>query len=305
MVCVRSTAAVVLVLIVTVALTACGAAHPADPRAGRRVVHVVAGENVWGDIAGQIGGAHVAVTSILRDPTADPHLYESDPHDAAEIATANLVIVNGAGYDDFMPKLLGASSSTGRTVLTVAQVLHVTGSDPNPHLWYDVSRTPMVAAAIEAALAREDPADATLFRANLARFDASLKPVLDTIDVIRTQHPGAPVAYTERVPGYLLADAGLSVKTPAGFAAAIEQGNDPGPADTQAMEAAVTGHRIKVLLYNAQAVSAVTKRVRQLAQRAGIAVVAVTETLPPAQRSYQAWQRHQAQALLGALGSHP
>jgi zinc/manganese transport system substrate-binding protein len=281
-------------------LSACGA-HPADPRRGRRVVHVVAGEDFWGNVAAQIGGAHVAVTSIIRDPSADPHLYESDPHDAAEIATANVVIVNGAGYDDFMSKLLGASSGRGRTVLTVARILRVKGSDPNPHLWYDVPRVPRVAAAIAAVLAREDPADAPRFRANLARFDASLRPILATLRAIRARFPGAPVAYTERVPGYLLADAGLSVRTPPGFASAIEDGNDPGPGDTAAMDAAVSDHRIRVLLDNVQAQSAVTQHVAALARAAGIPVVAVTETLPPSQHDYQAWQLHQARALLGAL----
>jgi zinc/manganese transport system substrate-binding protein len=284
------------------ALTACGAAHPANPRTGRRVARVVAGENMWGDIAAQIGGVHAAVTSIISDATADPHLYESDPRDAARIETANLVIVNGAGYDDFMGKLLGASSSSGRTVLTVAHVLHATGSDPNPHFWYDVRRVPAVATAIEVALARADPADAAGFRANLARFDASLRPIARAAAAIRSAFPGAPVAYTERVPGYLLADAGLTVRTPAGFARAIEDGNEPSPADTQAMDAAVSGHEIRALLVNTQATSAVTRHVEQLARAAGIPIVAVTETLPPADRTYQAWQLGQVRALQTALG---
>ena len=294
--------AALAVLASAAALTACGAAQPPSPRTGSRVVHVVAGENFWGNITAQLGGKHVAVTSIISDPTADPHLYESDPHDAGELATANLVIVNGLGYDDFMGKLLAASSSNGRRVLTVAKVLHVTGSNPNPHLWYDVPRVPVVAAAITAALSREDPTDAKTFRANLARFNASLKPVLDTIAQIKTQHPGAPVAYTERVPGYLLTAAGLTVKTPEGFAGAIEAGNEPSPADTQTMDTAVSNHQIKALLYNAQATSPVTKHVQQLARQAGIPIVPVTETLPPSEPSYQAWQLHQTQALLDALG---
>ena len=210
---------VCLVLGAAAGLTACGAAHPGDPTTGGRIVHVVAAENVWGDIARQIGGRHVAVRSILSDPGADPHLYESTPRDAVAVQTANLVIVNGAGYDDFMSKLLGASSGKGRAVLTVADELHVEGSNPNPHLWYDVARAPDVAAAIQRALARADPRDAARFAANGRRFDASLRPLAETLGQIERRHPGAPVAYTERVPRDLLADAGLTVRTPPGFAA--------------------------------------------------------------------------------------
>ncbi len=161
---------------------------------------------------------------------------------------------------------------------------------------------PQVAAAIEAALARLDPADAQLFAANLAAFDASLRPVEAVIAAIRRRHPGAPVAYTERVPGYLLQAAGLMVVTPPGFAAAIENGNEPSAGDTAQMFQLITSHGTRVLLYNAQAVSPATQQVRALARQSGVPVVPVTETMPPSFSSYQAWQLAQANALLNALG---
>ena len=45
------------------------AALSASALAGR--VKIVAAENVYGDLASQIGGAHVAVTSILSNPDQD------------------------------------------------------------------------------------------------------------------------------------------------------------------------------------------------------------------------------------------
>ncbi len=112
------------------------------------------------------------------------------------------------------------------------------------------------------------------------------------------------MAYTERVPGYLLADAGLASVTPPGFAAAIEDGNEPSAADTQAMQSLITGHTLRLLLYNTQTMSAVTQHVRALAQQAGVPVVGVTETLPSSDPTYQVWQlRQRALAmLLHALG---
>jgi ABC-type Zn uptake system ZnuABC Zn-binding protein ZnuA len=74
--------------ITAAALSGCGSAQPP---AIRGVVRVVAGENFWGNIAAQIGGRDVRVTSLPTDPNAHPHLYESDVCDAVAVAEAGLV----------------------------------------------------------------------------------------------------------------------------------------------------------------------------------------------------------------------
>jgi zinc/manganese transport system substrate-binding protein len=242
------------------------------------------------------------VSSIVSDPNTDPHLYASNAADAAAVARASVVIENGAGYDDFLERLVGAVGGPGRTVITVQKVLGVRDPGANPHFWYDVPRVPSVAAAIQAALARVDPGGAAAYRANLAGFLASLRPIAEVLGQIRERHPGAPVAYTERLPEYLLAAAGLEVKTPAGFARAVEDGNDPSPGDTAAMDRLISARAVRVLVYNAQAVSSATENLRVLARQAKVPVVAVTETLPPSYRTYQQWQLAQAKAILQALG---
>jgi zinc/manganese transport system substrate-binding protein len=265
-------------------------------------LQIVAAENFWGNITSQIGGDSVQVTSIISNPNTDPHLYESDAHDAAALSHANLVIKNGLGYDSFMDKLMAASPNSHRQVLSVEKILAVSGQDPNPHLWYDIPRIPEVADAIEQNLAAQDPKNKAIFESNLASFKLTLQPVYEVINKIKSKYPNAPVSYTERVPGYLLSAADLAVKTPAGFAGAIEQGNDPSPSDTATMEALMTNKSVRVLLYNAQATSMETQRVRNLAGQVGIPIVGVTETLPPSEHNYQSWQLDQATALLKALG---
>lgn len=293
-------AVVLLAAIAAFALAGCGSVSGAQGSSGGRV-EVVAGEDFWGDIAAQIGGDRVQVTSLITDPSADPHLYQSNAADAAAMAHARVVIVNGAGYDDFMDQLLSASGAHP-TVVTVQDVLHEQGANVNPHFWYDIPRVPLVAGAIERALAAADPGGASTYEAGLRRFDASLRPVLAVIAAIRESYAGQPVAYTERVPGYLLAAAGLRVVTPPGFATAIEDGNEPSAADTQAMQTLVAGHAMRLLLSNTQATSAVTQHISDLARQAGIPVVGVSETQPSTDRSYQAWQLRQASAILRALG---
>ena len=298
----RGRAAVALLIATLGAAGTLGAVTtlPAGASTSHGVVDVVAAENFWGDIAGQLGGSAVSVTSLITNPNADPHLFETDAADAAKLAQARVVIENGAGYDGWMSSLLGADSGSA-TVVNAAHVLHVTGSDPNPHLWYDIPQVPKVAAAISAALAKADPKDSATFRRNLERFDASLAPLNAELAAIRTKFAHAPVAYTERVPGYALAVADLTVKTPLGFARAIEDGEDPGPGDTVAMEQLLTKHQIEVLLYNVQTVTPVTTQIRALAEKNGIAVVGVSETMPAADRTYQQWQLSQLTALFDAL----
>jgi zinc/manganese transport system substrate-binding protein len=266
------------------------------------VVDVVAAENFWGNIAAQIGGARVEVTSIISDPNADPHIYESDPKDAAAIANAQLVIENGLGYDDFMGKLLSASKKSSRQVLSVQKTLNITGDNPNPHIWYDTDKLPQVAAAIETQLSHADPAGAATFAANVKTFDASLQPLLDTIAQIKAKYAGTLISYTERVPGYLVQAAGLLLGTPAAFSQAIEDGNDPNPVDTVTFDTDISDHKVKVLLYNSQVTDAQTTKIKQLATAAKVPIVGVSETLPPTDANFQAWQLRQDKALLAALG---
>ena len=292
---------------VAVAITGCGphpSSIPSTTSASRQgtSVNVVAAENFWGDITRQIGGDHVNVTSVITDPNADPHLYESDAKTAAAVSSAQFVIVNGLGYDEFMNRLLSASPNPNRKVLTAADVMGISGPDANPHIWYDIAKLPGVASAIAVQLGALAPGDAATFTANAKTFGDSLTPINAAIASIKAKHPGAPVAYTERVPGYLVDAAGLKLATPTSFARAIEDGNDPSPADNAAMDTAVSSKAITVLLYNEQTDSPAVEALKTRAQQSGVPIVGVTETLPPADSNFQQWQLGQVNQVAQALG---
>jgi zinc/manganese transport system substrate-binding protein len=290
-----------VVLIAVIAALAAGLALVGSPRpASTRRVEVVAAENVYGNIVAQIGGADVSVTSILHDPNADPHLYTASTRNALAVSRAAVVVQNGAGYDSFIQKLEAAAPSSHRIVVTMANVLGVHGADANPHLWYDVPRLDRIASAIAAALERADPAHRPAYRRGLRTFEQRLRPLVREVASIRSRHAGAPVAYTEPVPGYLLAAAGLKNLTPVAFARAIEDGSDPSPEAVAEMIGLLTGHRLRVLLYNSQTTSPITARIEAAARSAGIPVIGVTETLPPGE-TFQHWQLRQALALARAL----
>lgn len=287
---------IVLPLLILSAGAACGSGGAAPAK----TIGVVASTNVYGDIAAQIGGSHISVTSILSDPNADPHLFEPGTRNGLAVSQARLVIQNGVGYDAFMTKLENAAPSSHRTVVTIADVLGVHGKDANPHLWYDVPALGRIAGAIAAGLEQADPAHTADYGAGLRRFTTSLRPLVAQVAQIKKSFAGKPVAYTEPVPGYLIDAAGLKNLAPSSFTRAIEDGTDPTPQAVAAVDALVRNRKIEVLLYNSQATSPITARVRSEAAKAGIPIVGVSETLPPHLR-FQQWQLAQARALYRAL----
>lgn len=272
-------------------------AQPQGSQAGK--LKLVAAENFWGNIASQIGGERIEVTSIVSDPTTDPHLFETGARDIVAITNADIVVLNGRGYDDFIKNALATSPKANRVVIVAADTLKPNGD--NPHIWYDVPGVAVVASRIEQELSKKDPAGSAVYKANLAAFVDSMQPLLDRLSAIKARYPDAPVAYTERVPGYLIERAGFVVKSPDSFATAIEEGNEPSPSDQASLLALIEQKQIRILFYNAQAESPVTQAIRQAAVANTIPVVAITETMPPGYINYQAWQLAQLDAVWQAL----
>ena len=288
---------VALAALAGLVLAACGT--PAGGSANG-TLQVIAGENFWGSIAAQLGGSHVSVTSIVTNPNTDPHDYESSATDARAFATADYVVLNGAGYDDWGQKLLSANPSPGRKVLTVAELLNKKPGD-NEHFWYNPDWVETVADRITADYQALDAADTGYFSQRLEAFSTALKPYHDTIARIRSAHRGAPVGATESIFVYMGQALGLTLVSPAQFMQAISEGNDP-PAQTVAeFQDQVSHHQIKVLVYNTQTSTPITENLKQMAARNNIPIVGISETVEPSTASFQDWQIKQLADLEAAL----
>lgn len=289
-----------LVALALLTVGACSSTVSSPPANTGGPIAVLGTENFYADLLAQIGGSRVNASSILNDPSADPHEYEASPATAKLVADAKLVIVNGIGYDDFMEKLLGASTKPDRVVIKVQDVLGVK-DDVNVHVWYDPATMPRVADAASSALAKLDPQNAAYFAAQKEKYLAALKPWRDKIAALRAKYAGAPIAFTENVAGYLTEAIGLKVLTPPEFMEAIESGTDPAPADVASERDLLTGHQVKALLYNSQVTSPLTEQIRDLAVKNNVPVVAVAETIPPSFKTFQEWQLAQLDELEKAL----
>jgi zinc/manganese transport system substrate-binding protein len=262
-------------------------------------LRIVAVERVYGDLASQVGGAGVAVTTILNSPSADPHAYEPSTGDANAVAAADIVIENGLGYDAFADRLTAASPRAGRTVINVGKLGGHSVGD-NPHVWYEVATLQRFLRALTDELAKRDPKRrVTLERRRDAVLGWTAQFAARVADVGR-KHPGVRVAITEPVFDYVLHAAGLVIATPVSFSHAIEEGNDPAPQDVDAMRSLLASRGVAAFVYNRQTVEPSTERLLAVAQTARVPVVPVTETLPAGETT-QSWIDGEVAALDRAL----
>ena len=281
-----------LPVLAAIAICALSAPALADP------VKVVAAENFYGDMASQIGGANVTVTSILSNPDDDPHLFEASPGTAKALSDAKVVIVNGVDYDPWMEKLISAHKAPGRKEIVVAALVGRKAGD-NPHLWYDPATMKAAAKALVADLAAVDPAHKADYEQGEAKFLDSLKPLDDKIATMHKSYAGQPVTASEPVFGYQAKLIGLNVRNEK-YALAIMNNAEPSPSQVAAFENDLKGKKVRAMLYNAQASEPAVGKLVQMAKDNGIPIVGVSETEPP-NSTYQDWMMGQLNALDKAL----
>ncbi|MBF4601701.1 zinc ABC transporter substrate-binding protein [Frigoribacterium sp. VKM Ac-1396] len=298
-------------------------------------ISVVTSTNVYGDIAKTVGGDLVDVTSIISDPSQDPHSYEADARTQLAVSKADVIVENGGGYDPFVDTMVDASGSDA----TVINAVDVSGLDPeaghddhdhgdeatdaasdeasddattddhadhdhtafNEHVFYSLPSMAKLATAMADEFGAVDAANADTFTANAAAFGTKVADLQAQAASIETAHDGESVAYTEPVPGYLFDAMGLVNVTPDAFSEAIEEGDDVSPAVLNETLKLFTDGQVDLLAYNEQTSSPETEQVEQAATDAGTAIVPVTELLPEGE-DYVSWQQSNIDAISEALG---
>ena len=260
-------------------------------------LRVVAAENFWGSIAGQIGGSKAGVQSIITNPAQDPHAYEPTAQDARILATAQLAIVNGVGYDPWAPRLLAANPDSQRVVLNIGDQFGLHEGD-NPHRWYDPSEVEAVAKDIAGDLSKLDPANAAYYEKRLSTFETSgLGRYHQLIAQIGARYAGTSVGASESIFALLAPALRLNLATPPSFMKAISEGTEVTAQDTITTQQQMTRHQIKVWIYNPQNATPQIQRLNGLARANHIPIATVTETLSPATASFEQWQVAQLENL--------
>jgi zinc/manganese transport system substrate-binding protein len=291
----------VVIAAATVVAAGCSAGGSDPIAAAHGRIVAVGAENEYANVISQIGGKYVSASAVESNPNTDPHTFEASASVSQTVGAARLVVQNGIGYDTYMNRIEAASPNAKRKVIIVQKLLGVPDSAPNPHLWYSPATMPAVARAVAKELSALQPGHARYFRANQARFLASLRPWLRAIAAFKARYSSTPVAVTEPVGDYLLQAMGTRDLTPFGLQADVMNGVDLPAQYVSLEETLLNDHKVKVFVYNQQVVDSVTQLFLATAHRAGVPVVGVYETMPTPGYSYQSWMLAEVHALQRAV----
>ena len=298
--------ALVVVVAMFLAATACGNDESASttvaeiPTCPTDPIRVVVSVEQWSDITEQLAGACAEVTTVVGS-SVDPHDYEPTPVDVAAFTDADVVVVNGCGYDSWAEQAVETSGGSPALVNGCDVVGRSDGD--NPHLWYAPDAVSSVADAVTAALQQRSPAASAYLTERRADWEASMQPYRDEIASISSAYTGRTYAATESVFDDMANALGLRNVTPEGFARAAANETDPSPADISAFNGLLGDGQADVLVFNAQTEGAIPEQLRATADGEGVPVVEVTETPAVEATSFVDWQVAQLRSLAAALAS--
>jgi len=265
-------------------------------------MQIVAAENFWGNLTSQLGGTHVQVLSIVTDPNADPHEYESNQADARAIANARYVVINGAGYDDWALQLISADGNPNQNTLNVANLLGKKTGD-NPHFWYYPLYVNETVHQMYSDLVSLDPANSAYYKQQYVNLNASLGAYNEQIDDIRQHFAGTEVASTESIFVYLANATGLDLVSPPAFMEAVAEGNEPSQLSIRQFTQQLESGNVSVLVYNNQTSTPITSSMISIAKEHNVTVVPITETIQPQDVSFQEWMNAELIVLQNALNT--
>ncbi|WP_109993319.1 metal ABC transporter solute-binding protein, Zn/Mn family [Salinisphaera sp. LB1] len=278
-------------------LLACALSAPA---AFAAPVNVVAAESSYGSIAKTVGGSHVKVTSLLDSPSVNPHQFEANPRIGRQLSQADLVVMNGLGFDGWMEPLLSGTSNPKRQVVRAADAASgIVSPDKNEHLFYSPQAVLATASQVAATLARIDPDHAADYRQGLDRFQAQMLPVYDAVQTLIAAHPNLTVTATVPVYNYMLALLGYH-ELYRKIQYASEENSQPSARQVKTFIQALQQHKVDLLIYNEQVHNRLTDQEVKTARASGVPTVGVS-AIPLHGEDYARWQIEQLKAIKQAL----
>ena len=276
-------------------VAACGSGQSTSEKNG--TIEVAASVNQWGTVAKALGGDNVNVTSIINSTNVDAHDYEPTTSDIAKLQKAQVIIVNGAGYDAWAVK---AAQSANVTIVNAAAVGGVNDGE-NPHVWFSADVRKAVAQAITEAYEQADAAKKNDFDKMNDRWTAEENNVESKIAEVKQKTDGLAYAATESVASYLAKDMGLADATPSGYARATANESEPTPTDIKQFTDALKAGEIKLLVVNTQEESELTGKITDAAKSVEVPMVELTEQMPEQYDSLTAWMEGLVDAFSQAI----
>lgn len=178
----------------------------------RQPLRVVAVETFLADIAQNVAGERLQVQSLLP-PGVEPHDYEPTPRDIARVAECDLLIVNGAGLEGFLEKVLAGAGGHFQLVVAAAGLFDEGSGEVDPHFWLDPNRVARYVENIREGLSQVDPEGRALYARNAEAYLRQLQALdLWIAEQVKAIPAGRRLLVTDhRVLGYFADRYGLRV----------------------------------------------------------------------------------------------
>ena len=270
---------------------------------------VVASVNQWGSLAQELGGSCVKVTSLINSTSVEPHDYEPTPSDLAKLTKADIVVLNGAGYDGWAEKAQFDKSK--QTIVNVGDIMGVTVTEKhshehsenesghhhhhgsiNPHLWFNPEAVLKTANAITEAYetkAGKNTATAQTAQRHFNSWNGDYADFVALINKARANGVQRRYVATESIINYLLDYAGSVDVTPEAYTNAMNSDSEPSAADLKDALSTVSGSGVDLLVVNPQEMDGFAKKLNAAAISSHKTIVSATEQLPENQKTLLGW----------------
>lgn len=286
-------------LLLTATACSSGSEDSAAEPGAQKKISIVASTSIWADVAQAVAdtasGVDIEVKPIVEGNGVDPHHFEPSAADIAKAEDADLLVVNGGGYDSWIyqavsdqDNIISALPLTDHgkladdpDVVTIDAVKATAKKDPekvtniegNEHIWYDPAALDEVAGNIADQI-NELNTDAN---ASTERVDSHVDRLRDKLKEL----PGdLSYAQTEPIADYIMKYTSGKDVTPEGYRKATISEGEPTAADLAAFTKAIKEEKVDLLIFNPQTETDTAGRIKSAAEDADVSIVEIGETPP-------------------------
>lgn len=291
---------VALAAAASLVLASCADGGSHDPAADDNQINIVASTAIWGDIAesltaeagsgdsdkgpykgpnkgtdGDTNGPHVKVTTILDNNRDDPHSYEASAKDLANLRTADIVVANGGGYDNWLtdqvraevPLITAVPVQEGHEQEHSGEHEH---GGTNPHVWFSIATVNTFVEDLAEQINELKPE----LKVDPKKVEKKTEKFAERLHKLKP----AKVVLTEPVAEGIVTQSSLEDVTPKGYAGAVAKEAEPSAADIAATQKLIEDGKVDILLTNEQSHSAASSTLISAAKEKDIPIVNINES---------------------------
>lgn len=234
-------------------------------------VKAVATFSILGDIVARIGGERVAVTTIVG-PNADTHVYEPKPSDAVAVSQADVLFVNGLGFEGWLDRFVESTAFKGPVVVASEGVkTHTMDEDgavvTDPHAWQSLKNGLLYVKNVTAGLCAVDAHGCVTYEANAAAYSAEITALDEQLitDIAAVPSAKRQVITTHDAFGYFGEEYGVKFLAPEG----ISTDNEASAADVAKLITQIRADGVTALFIENMSDG---RLVQQIASETGVTV---------------------------------